>query len=163
MLKNIDKVTGLAATIATAAVTAAILPGVGAAGAGEAAGGAAIRHGAARAATATVAVPVIKKVLVAVHDLNPINMVSDFFAELWKENKIEEPMEHIGTEISTRAAREIETYFESEVFQPLERERDEVQSMLNQLETDRRTVLADRTAKVSRIDADIDCLQKLEV
>ena len=59
-------------------------------------------------------------------------------------------MEHIGTEISTQAARGIETYFESEVFQPLERERDEVQSMLKQLETDRRTNLADRTAKVSR-------------
>ena len=66
-------------------------------------------------------------------------------------------------EISTQAARGIETYFESEVFQPLERERDEVQSMLKQLETDRRTNLADRTAKVSRVEADIECLQKLEV
>ena len=54
-------------------------------------------------------------------------------------------------------------YFESEVFQPLERERDEVQSMLKKLETDRRTNLTDRTAKVSRVDADIKCLQELEV
>ena len=162
VLKDIDKVTGLAATIATAAVTAAILPGVGtAASTGEAAGGAAIRHTAARAATTTAAVPVLKKVLKAVHDLNPINMVSDLFSEWWKEKKIDEPMEHIGTDISVRAARELTTYFESEVFQPIEREREEVQSVLSQIESDRRADIADRNAKVSRIDSDIDRLRKV--
>ena len=172
ILKDIDKVTGLAATIATAAVTAAILPGAGAAAsAGEAAGGAAIRHKAAStvrsigktATSRSTSKTVLIKVLRTVHDLNPINAASDRFAVWWKEKKIDEPMEHIGIEISTQAARGIETYFESEVFQPLERERDEVQSMLKQLETDRRTNLADRTAKVSRVEADIECLQKLEV
>ena len=175
IMKDIDKVTGLAATIATAAVTAAILPGAGAAAsAGEAAGGAAIRHKAASAVrkaarigkTATSS-PTTKKVLMkvlrTVHDLNPINTASDRFAVWLKEKKIDEPMEQIGIEISTQAARGIEAYFESEVFQPLERERDEVQSMLKQLETDRRTNLADRTAKVSRVEADIECLQELEV
>ena len=102
-------------------------------------------------------------VLRTVHDLNPINTASDRFAVWLKEKKIDEPMEHIGMEVSTQAARAIETYFESEVFQPLERERDEVQSMLKKLETDRRTNLADRTAKVSHVEADIECLQKLEV
>ena len=175
IMKDIDKVTGLAATIATAAVTAAILPGASAAAsAGEAAGGAAIRHKAASAirkaarvgktaASSPTTKTVLMKVLRAVHDLNPINTASDRFAVWLKEKKIDEPMEHIGIEISTQAARGIEAYFESEVFQPLERERDEVQSMLTQLETDRRTDLADRTAKVSRIDADIECLQTLEV
>ncbi len=172
IMKDIDKVTGLAATIATAAVTAAILPGAGAAAsAGEAAGGAAIRHKAAStvrsigktATSSSTSKTVLIKVLRTVHDLNPINTASDRFAVWLKEKKIDEPMERIGTEISTQAARGIETYFESEVFQPLERERDEVQSMLKQLETDRRTNLADRTAKVSRVDADIECLQKLEV
>ena len=175
IMKDIDKITGLAATIATAAVTAAILPGAGAAAsAGEAAGGAAIRHKAASAvrkaarvgktaASSPTTKTVLMKVLRAVHDLNPINTASDRFAVWLKEKKIDEPMEHIGIEISTQAARGIEAYFESEVFQPLERERDEVQSMLTQLETDRRTDLADRTAKVSRIDADIECLQTLEV
>ena len=129
---------------------------------GEAAGGAAIRHTAARAAITTVAVPILKKVLKAVHDLNPINMVSDLFSEWWKEKKIDEPMEHIGTDISVRAAHELKTYFESEVFQPLEREREEVQSVLSQIGSDRRTDIADRNAKVSRIDADIDLLRKVE-
>ena len=162
VLKDIDKVTGLAATIATAAVTAAILPGVGtAASTGEAAGGAAIRHTAARAAITTAAVPVLKKVLKAVHDLNPINMVSDLFAEWWKEKKIDEPMDHLGTDISVRAAYELTTYFESEVFQPLEREREEVQSVLSQIESERRTDIADRNTKVSRIDSDIDRLRKV--
>ena len=172
ILKDIDKITGLAATIATAAVTAAILPGASAAAsAGEAAGGAAIRHKAAStvrsigktATSNSTSKTVLIKVLRTVHDLNPINTASDRFAVWWKEKKIDEPMEHIGIEISTQAARGIETYFESEVFQPLERERDEVQSMLRQLETDRRTDLADRTTKVSRVEADIECLQKLEV
>lgn len=175
IMKDIDKVTGLAATIATAAVTAAILPGAGAAAsAGEAAGGAAIRHKAASAvrkaarvgktaASSPTTKTVLMKVLRAVHDLNPINTASDRFAVWLKEKKIDEPMEHIGIEISTQAARGIEAYFESEVFQPLERERDEVQSMLKHLETDRRTNLADRTAKVSRVEADIECLQELEI
>ena len=164
IMKDIDKVTGLASTIATAAVTAAILPGVGAAAsAGEAAGGAAVRHGAAKAAAKAGAATALKKMFVAVHDLNPINMASDLLAVWLKEKKIDEPMEHIGADISERAARELETYFESEVFQPLERERNEVQSTLKQAETDRRADLADRTAKVSRVKADIDSLQKLEV
>ena len=175
MMKDIDKVTGLAATLATAAVTAAILPGASAvASAGEAAGGAAIRHKAAitvrkaarigkTAMSSSTSKTVLIKVLAAVHDLNPINEASERFAVWWKGKKIDEPMEHIGIEISSQAAREIEMYFESEVFQPLERERDEVQSMLKKLETDRRTNLTDRTAKVSRVDADIKCLQELEV
>ena len=163
VMKDIDKFTGVAATIATAAVTAAILPGAGAAGAGEAAGGAAIRHGAARAASATAGKMVLRKVLTVVHDLNPINMVGDFFSAWLKEKKIDEPMEHIGIEISNQSARELETYFESEVFQPLERDHDEVRSLLNQIETDRRADLANLSAKVSRVNADLNSLQKLEV
>ena len=175
IMKDIDKITGLAATIATAAVTAAILPGASAAAsAGEAAGGAAIRHKAASAirkaarvgktaASSPTTKTVLMKVLRAVHDLNPINTASDRFAVWLKEKKIDEPMEHIGIDISTQTARGFEAYFESEVFQPLERERDEVQSMLKHLETDRRTNLADRTAKVSRVEADIECLQELEI
>ena len=173
VMKDIDKITDLAAAIATAAVTTAILPGTGAAAsAGEAAGGAAIRHGAASAArkaarigktamSSSASKTVLRKVLIAIHDLNPINAASDRFAVWLKDKMIDEPMEHIGMEISTQAARGIETYFESEVFQPLERERDEVQSMLKQLETDRRTNLTDRTAKVSRVETDIERLQKL--
>ena len=164
VMKNIDEISGLAATIATAAVTAAILPGAGAAAsAGEAAGGATIRGVAASTARVAAQKTAMRKVLIAVHEFNPINTASDRFAVWWKEKKIDEPMKHIGMEISNQAARGIETYFESEVFQPLERERDEVPSMLKQLETDRRTDLADRTAKVSRVDADIECLQKLGV
>lgn len=175
VMKNIDKITGLAAMIATAAVTAAILPGAGAAAsAGEAAGGATIRQGAATAARkaaslgktamgSPTAKTVMRKILIAVHDLNPINTASDLFSVWLKGKMVDEPMEHMAIEISSQAAQGIETYFESEVFEPLERERDEIENMLKKLETDRRTNLADRTAKVSRVEADIECLQKLEV
>ena len=164
IMKDIDRATGSAATIATAALAAAILPGVGWLGAGEAAGGAIVRHrAAAEVAKVTAKQTALKRVLVAVHAANPINIASDFLAVWWKEKRIDEPMAHIGVELSNRAAHELKTYFESEVFQPLERERDEVQSTLNQIAADRRADLADRTAKVSRVKADIDCLQKLEV
>ena len=175
VMKNIDKITGLAAMIATAAVTAAILPGAGAAAsAGEAAGGATIRQGAATAARkaaslgktamgSPTAKTVMRKILIAVHDLNPINTASDLFSVWLKGKMVDEPMEHMAIEISSQAVQGIETYFESEVFEPLERERDEIQNMLKKLETDRRTNLADRTAKVARVEADIECLQKLEV
>ncbi len=163
IMKDIDTVTGLAATITTAAVTAAMLPGAGAAAsAGEAAGGAAIRGVAASTAREAARKTIIRKVLRAVHDLNPINTGSERFAVWLKEKKIDEPMEHIGMEISNQVARGIEAYFESEVFQPLERERDEVKRMLTKLETDRRTDLADRTVKVSCVEVDIECLEKLE-
>ena len=170
VMKDIDKAADLAATIATAVLISVILPGTGAAAsAGEVAGGAAMRHGAARVARnaariglSSTSKTAMRKVLTVIHDHNLINIASDRFAVWLKDRVIDEHMEHIGVEISTQAAREIEAYFESEVFQPLERERDEVQSMLRKLETDRRTNLADRTAKVSRVEADVECLQKLK-
>ena len=57
----------------------------------------------------------------------------------------------------------LETYFESEVFRPKERERDEVRATIDQLDADRRTDLADRTAKVSRVDTDVERLRDLVV
>ena len=162
VMKNIDKITGLAATIATAAATAAILPGAGStASAGEAATGATIRGVAAGSAREGAQRTVLRKLLIAVHEINPINTVSDLFAVWMKNRMIDEPMEDIGTEISTQAVRGMETYFESEVFDPLQRECNDVETKLRQLETDRRTNLADRTEKVGRVDADIERLQKL--
>ena len=173
LLKDTNKIVSLGATAATAALVAAINPAAGvAATAGEATGGAALRTAAAKAATkvgvktaTTAATEGLKKVgksvLIALHEINPVNIASDLVGEWWKNKRIAEPMDHISREFSAQAAREIEAYFESEVFQPLEREYEEVQRTLSQIESERRTDLTARNAKVSRIQADIDRLQKV--
>ena len=166
-----NRIANVAATIATAVLTAAILGGVGAAAnAAEGVGGAAARQTAGMAAVAArntagavarrasgtgVLKTVARRVIIALPNLNPVALVSDVLAEWWKNAKIDEPMDQIRTELSNRVASEIEAYFEREVFQPLEHERDDVQRTQAQLETDRRADLADRTAKVARVDADI--------
>ncbi|MDE2733554.1 MAG: dynamin family protein [Gemmatimonadota bacterium] len=173
LLKDTNKIVNLGATAATAALVAAINPAAGvAATAGEATGGAALRTAAAKAATkigvktaTTAATEGLKKVgksvLIALHEINPVNIASDLVGEWWKNKRIAEPMDHISRVFSAQAAREIEAYFESEVFQPLEREYEEVQRALSQIESERRTDLTARNAKVSRIQADIDRLQKV--
>ena len=173
VVKDTNRVTNVAATIATAALLAVIVPGVGAAATtAEGAGGAAVRAAASKTAAGAVGTKAAgaiarkaagtavfaagaRRVLIAVHELNPVNMVSDILSEWWKNRQIEEPMDQIRTELSNRAASEIEAYFEVEVFQPLDRERDDVQRTLAQLETKRRADLADRTAEVERVNADI--------
>ena len=167
LLKDSNKIVDLGATLTTAALFAAISPATGlAATAGEAAGGAAVRAAGAKAAIKTVAVEGLKRVgrsvLTTLHEINPVNIASDFVGERWKNKRIAEPIDHIRMEFSAQAAREIEAYFESEVFQPLEHECEEVQSALSQIESERRTDLADRNAKVSRIQADIDRLRKVD-
>ena len=185
VVKDTNRIAGVAATIGSAVLAAVIIPGVGAAASAvEGAGGASVRQAAGKAAAATVgrgaAGTVAKKVagtavekavgagvfatgartvLKAVHELNPVNMVSDVLAEWWKNRQIEEPMDQIRTELSNRVALEIESYFDKEVFQPLERQREDVQRTLAQLQTERRTDLSDRTAKVGRVDADIERLR----
>ena len=173
LLKDTNKIVSLGATAATAALVAAINPAAGAAAtAGEATGGAALRTAAAKAATkvgvktATTAATeglknIGKSVLVALHEINPVNIASDLVGEWWKNKRIAEPMDHISREFSAQAAREVEAYFESELFQPLERECEEVQRTLSQIESERRTDLTTRNAKVSRIQADIDRLRKV--
>ena len=178
LLKDTDKKVSLGATIATAVLVAVISSGASAAAnAGEATGGAALRTAAAKAATkrgaaigvktaTTAATEGLKKigksVLTVLHEINPINFIaSEFVGEWWKNKRIAEPMDHISREFSAQAAREIEAYFESELFQPLERECEEVQSTLSQIESKRRTDLTARNAKVSRIQADIDRLRKV--
>ena len=173
LLKDTNKIVSLGATVATAALVAAINPAAGvAATAGEATGGAALRTAAAKAATkvgvktaTTAATEGLKKVgksaLIALHEINPVNIASDLVGEWWKIKRIAEPMNHIRREFSAQAAREIEAYFESEVFQPLERECEEVQRTLSQIESERRTDLTTRNTKVSRIQADIDLLRKV--
>ena len=182
VVKATNRFANVAATIATAALATVIIPGAGAAAsAAEVTGGAAVRVTAGKTAAAAAnkkatdivaqndargendsrgekAKAVARKILTAVHDLNLLNVFSDFLAEWWKNRQIEEPMDQIRTELSNRAASEIEAYFEHEVFQPRERKRDDVQRTLAQLETDRRTDLADRTAKVVRVDADVEKL-----
>ena len=181
VVKDTNRVANVAATIASAALAAVIIPGVGAAAsAAEGAGGAAVRVAAGKTAAgavgkkaagavarkagaavlATGAQRALTGALTAVHELNPVNMVSDVLAEWWKNRQIEEPMDQIRTELSNRAAWQVEAYFEQEVLQPLERERDDVQQTLTQLGTERRSDLADRTAKVARVDADIERLRK---
>ena len=178
LLKDTNKIMDLGATLATAALVAAISAGVGAAAtAGEMTGGAALRAGAAKAARSGAATAVKtaarsaategfkrigKAVLTVLHDTNPINFGSALLGDFWKNKRIAEPMDHIYREFSTQAARNIEAYFESEILQPIEREREEVQSVLSQIESERRTDIADRNAKVSRIDADIDLLRKVD-
>ena len=168
VVKDTNRITNVAATIATAALSMVIIPGVGAAAsAAEGTGGAAVRAAASKAAAGAVArkaaraalFAAARRVLVAVDELNPVNMVSDVFSEWLKNRQIEEPMDQIRTELSNRAAREIEAYFEEEVFQPLERESGDVQRTLAQLETKRRSDLADRTAEVERVNADIERLR----
>ena len=178
LLKDTNKIMDLGATLATAALATAISPATGlAASAREVTGGAALRAGAARAARAGAATAVktaarsatakgFKRVgeglLIALHQGNPINTISDLLGGWWKNIRIAEPMDHIYLEFSSQATRNIETYFESEVFQPLEREREEVQSVLSQIESERRTDIVDRNAKMSHIDADIDLLRKVD-
>ncbi len=172
VVKDTNRVANVAATIGSAALAAVIIPGAGAAASvAEGTGGAAVRAAAGKAATgavarkagaaalATGAQRVWAGALTALHELNPVNMVSDVLAEWWKNRQIEEPMEQIRTELSNRAAWQVEAYFEQEVFQPLERKRDDVQQTLAQLDSERRSDLADRTAKVARVDADIERLR----
>ena len=170
ILKRIDQVTDLAAMIATAAATAALLPGAGAAAsAGEAAGGGTVRIWAASAARKAGRAghsafrSGMGKVLRAIHNKNPINQASNLFAEWLKEKMIAEPLEDLAEGISTRVSRDIESYYDSEVFRPLEREREEVGKMLNQVEVDRRKDLEHRTLQVSSVDQDIEDLKKAAV
>ena len=170
ILKRIDQVTDLAATIATAAATAAIMPYAGpAATAGEAAVGGTVRQVAASSARKAGRAghsafrTGMGRVLRAIHNENPINQASVLFAEWLKGKMIAEPLEDLAKGISTRVSTEIKTYFESEVFRPLEREREEVGKMLNQVEADRRKDLEHRTLQVSRVDQDIEDLQKAAV
>ena len=178
VVRDTNRIAGVAATIATAVLGAIIIPGVGAgASAAEGTASAAARAGASkmaasavgtkaagavaqRAAGASVFATGARAALVAVHKLNPVNIVSDFVAEWWKGAKIDEPMDQIRTELSSRVASEIESYFEQEVFQPLEGERDDVQRTLTEIEKKRRADLADQTAEICRVDADIERLRQ---
>ena len=178
VVRDTNRIAGVAATMATAALGAIIIPGVGAgASAAEGTASAAARAGASKTAASALgkkaAGAVAQKAagtsvfatgaqaaLIALHELNPVNMVSDFFAEWLKNRQIEEPMDRIRIELSDRAASEIEAYFEQEEFQPLEGQRDDVQRTLAEIETKRRTDLADRTAEIVRVDADIEKLRK---
>ena len=145
VVRDTNRMAGVAATIATAALGAIIIPGVGAgASAAEGTASAAARAGASKTAASAVGTKAASAVaqkaagasvfatgaqaaLKALHELNPVNIVSDFVAEWWKGAKIDEPMDQIRTELSSRVASEIESYFEQEVFQRLEGERDDVQ------------------------------------
>lgn len=174
LLKDTDKIVSLGATLATAALFAAISPAAGlAATAGEATGGAALRAAAAKTVAKAGTKTAIKiaaseglkrigrSVLTVLHEINPANIASDFVGEWLKNKRLAEPMDRIRQEFSTQAMRNIEAYFESELFQPLENQLEEVQSTLSQLEEERRDDLKDRTDKVSRIDADIARLRKV--
>ena len=174
LLKDTDKIVSLGATLATAALFAAISPAAGlAATAGEATGGAALRAAAAKTVAKAGTKTAIKiaaseglkrigrSVLTVLHEINPANIASDFVGEWLKNKRLAEPMDRIRQEFSTQAMRNIEAYFESELFQPLENQLEEVQSTLSQLEEERRADLKDRTDKVSRIDADIARLRKV--
>ncbi len=174
LLKDTDKIVSLGATLATAALFTAISPAAGlAATAGEATGGAALRAAAAKTAAKAGTETAVKvatseglksvgrRILTTLHEINPANIASDFVGEWWKNKRLAEPMARIRQEFSTQAMRNIEAYFESELFQPLEHELEEVQSTLSQLEEERRDDLKDRTDKVSRIDADIARLRKV--
>lgn len=174
LLKDTDKIVSLGATLATAALFAAISPAAGlAATAGEATGGAALRAAAAKIvgkggtktaikiAASEGLKRIGKSVLTVLHEINPANIASDFVGEWWKNKRLAEPMGRIRQEFSTQAVRNIEAYFASELFQPLENQLEEVQSTLSQLEEERRADLKDRTDKVSRIDADIALLRKV--
>ena len=191
LLKDTNRIVSLGATVATGVLIAVLNPAAGAAAtAAEVTGGAALRTAAARAAIKAAAKEGLKKIgkaeslfpghsdplqaaakeglkkigkdiLTTSHHVNPVNIASDLVGEWWKNKRIAEPMDRICTDFSAQAAREIEEYFESEVFQSLERECEEVQSVLSQIESERRTDLADRNAKVSGIQADIDRLRKV--
>ena len=174
LLKDTDKIVSLGATLATAALFTAISPAAGlAATAGEATGGAALRAAAAKTAAKAGTETAVKvatseglksvgrRILTTLHEINPANIASDFVGEWWKNKRLAEPIARIRQEFSTQAMRNIEAYFESELFQPLEHELEEVQSTLSQLEEERRDDLKDRTDKVSRIDADIARLRKV--
>lgn len=174
LLKDTDKIVSLGATLATAALFAAISPAAGlAATAGETTFGAALRAAAAKIvgkggtktaikiAASEGLKRVGKSVLTVLHEINPANIASDFVGEWWKNKRLAEPMGRIRQEFSTQAVRNIEAYFDSELFQPLENQLEEAQSTLSQLEEERRDDLKDRIDKVSRIDADIALLRKV--
>lgn len=99
LLKDTDKIVSLGATLATAALFAAISPAAGlAATAGEATGGAALRAVAAKTAAKAGTKTAIKiaaseglkrvgrSVLTVLHEVNPANIASDFVGE-WLKNK----------------------------------------------------------------------------
>ena len=169
VVRDTNRVANVAAMLATGVLAA--IPVAGAASVATGAGGGAVRAAASRtvagavatraAGSATLATvgTVGRRVLTAVHHLNPTNMVSELFAEWWKNRQIEEPMEQIRTDLSNRAAAEVEAYFEQEVFRLLEGERDDVQRTLAELEIKRRRDLADRTAEIGRVDAAIERLR----
>lgn len=167
-VRGVNTVAGFAAMITTGALLGIVSGGVGgAAGAGghavarkTAAGAAAASARAGQAAAAGAGAASARNVLAGfltgVHKYNPVNMVADFIGGLVKRSRIEYPLERVAERLS----RTVEIYFESEVFQPLERQIDEVHRVLSELETERRADLEARTAKVSRIDADIATLRR---
>ena len=177
-LRNISTGAKMASFIATAALGAALgwVAGLGAAVGGVAAGGArqiaakAGTQAAAKAGAQTAAAgaatgtarTMLMGALQAVHRLNPVNIVVDLFAMPHKERTVDEHLQRIGARVATEAGRIIETWFESEAFQPRERELEEAERAIKQVRQERDADRADRADKLSHMDRDIERLRNLE-
>jgi hypothetical protein len=169
-LNEINRYADFGKTLATAVLTAVIIPGGAVAGnAAQAAGGAATRAAAAAGAKA-IAKQTIKAAAAAffakaskvIDQVNPVNFIGDIIAEKVRDGQIDAHLEQVAGDVAGQAMRAVEAHFEDAVFQPIERDRKEAQRLLAELTARRRENASAAQETAAKAASDIERLRFLE-
>jgi hypothetical protein len=174
-LQSMNRGADISKTIATAALTAWLIPNpAGAAGlaanAGQAGGGAAIRRAGAAGAAAAQQIPKIaigKQVLVSVFktidDINPINYAGDIIAQRIKKQTLDSYLEELARSVSQQACRKLEAVFKDDVFGPQEDIHSELKEVLKKVQEDRTLKNDDQTKRLRKLESDLATLSVLAI
>ena len=172
-LSFINRSADLSKTIATAAITAWLLPGAGAVKTAAEAGGGAVarkvsaegaKRAAAKAAAEGTAKEVAKKgffksfalsVLKTIDDINPVNYVGDLVAEQIKAQTLEAHLDDVASAVSTDASKQLEALYEHEYFSVIDQRLSDLRNKLEAADIERRQDLVQRQVKIAELTADI--------
>lgn len=177
MIAKVNKIKNISSTITTAAVMAAISGGSGLlANAAEAGVG-----GAAQIAGRTAAKQVVQSTVTeaakqslfkqaflfvgnVVDKINPINYVADYVAQKAKKRYATELLEKMAYRVSDEVYDYIKSYFESEIFTPLEESYEDRQTALRNLWKEQKQTTEKQGDLRQKLEEDIflikDCLNK---
>lgn len=174
VLNHINRSAELGKTLATAAITAWVIPGAGPSkDAMQAGGGAAGRSIAAKgaqkagkevakkASKRTAMKSILTNFLEMVDEINPINYAGDLIAEQIKLKTVDNMLAGIIGQTVTHAGKILEDHFESEIFSGIESQLTELNADLEAVAKERRTNLDTRSGRQKQIDEEIGRLESV--
>ena len=159
-LATMNRGANLGKTLATAALTAWILPGAGVVKDGlEAGAGALGRKVAAEGAKKTVEAGFLKTTLRAVlqtiDDINPVNFVGDLLATQIKRGTLRAHLEEVARSVSHETTSRLERLYDEQYFAPLREQMKDLEQNLEAARGDRQRDMAGKRKQLARLDADL--------